>query len=537
MDAKTQDIPQLQTDSGTTPESDAQSDARSSDVTHDDESTPVAPKRESLQPLLPADHLERVYGWGMSISAAGYVFRPSTIDAVPDIFELAAQTGRTVCIRGSGRSYGDAAINGENIILDVTRLKRVLDWNPATGVITVEPGVTIADLWQYVLPDGWWPPVVPGTMYPTLSGCASMNVHGKNQFALGSIGEHILEFTLLTPTGETLRCSRTENEEFFRAAIGGFGMLGCFTSITLRMKRVWSGDLEVESINAATLADMFRIFREREEAADYLVGWIDTFPKGDNLGRGVIHQANYLDPGVDQNPAQTLRLDHQQLPDTILGILPKSILYKFMRPFMNNLGMRLINIGRFRSSKLIDRGKTYRQSHAAFAFLLDYVPNWKRSYGKEGLIQYQSFVPKEEAERVFGELLRLCAKRGLPSYLAVLKRHRADSFLMTHSVDGYSLALDFKITRRNREKVWKLAAEMNGIVLDAGGKFYFAKDSTLTPEAVRRYLGAEALDAFSALKKRYDPNGMLESALSRRLFGAFESDRSEATGSDGTETT
>ncbi|MEZ4784917.1 MAG: FAD-binding oxidoreductase [Candidatus Kapaibacterium sp.] len=469
---------------------------------------------------LPSDHLERVEGWGVSTSSAGYVFRPSTLEALYEVFALARRTGRSVGFRGAGRSYGDASLNSENIVLDLTRMNRILDWNPTTGIIKVESGVTIKQLWEYILPDGWWPAVVPGTMFPTIGGCASMNIHGKNNFVAGPIGDHILEFELLSPEGELFRCSREENSEIFRSAIGGFGMLGCFTSITLKTKRIWSGLLEVEAVNIPNLDAMFTCFEERLNGADYLVGWIDAFGSGKGLGRGVVHEANYLERGVDPDPAQTLRIENQQLPDTILGLLPKSILWKFMRFFTNNVGVRFVNLAKFWSSKLLDRGGTFRQSHAAFAFLLDYVPNWKKSYGKGGLIQYQSFVPKETARHVFRAQLELCQKRGFPSYLAVFKRHRADEFPMSHALDGYSLALDFKVTRKNRDKIWRLASEMNRLVLDGGGRFYFAKDSTLKPEDAREFLGDKTLADFVLLKQRLDPRGILETDLAKRLFGS-----------------
>lgn len=468
---------------------------------------------------LPTDHLERVWGWGLSTSAAGYVFRPSTLEGIQEVLRIARATGRSVGFRGAGRSYGDASLNSENIVLDTTRMNRVLGWNPETGIIDLEPGVSIADLWQYILPDGWWPPVVPGTMFPTIAGCASMNIHGKNNFRVGTIGDHILEFDLLTASGTILRCSRTENPEIFRAAIGGFGMLGCFVRVRLQMKRVWSGMLEVEAVNVPDLAGMFRVFEERQDRADYLVGWMDAHAGGKALGRGVIHQADYLEKGTDPNPAQSFRIENQQLPDTILGLFPKSVLHKFMRPFFNPVGLRLVNAAKFHSSRILDRGRKFRQSHAAFAFLLDYVPNWKKVYGPGGLIQYQSFVPKEHAERVFREQLLLCKKSGMPSSLAVFKRHRSDEFLMTHSLDGYSLALDFKVTPQNRERLWAMAGAMNRLVLDAGGRFYFAKDSTLMPDDAREFLGEEALAEFAALKHELDPEFLFETDLAKRLFG------------------
>jgi len=58
-------------------------------------------------------------------------------------------------------------------------MTRILDWTPDTGRITVEPGVTIRQLWQYAIGDGWWPPVVSGTMFVSLGGAAGMNIHGQ----------------------------------------------------------------------------------------------------------------------------------------------------------------------------------------------------------------------------------------------------------------------------------------------------------------------------------------------------------------------
>lgn len=472
-------------------------------------------------PVLPTQNLERIEGFGLNASAVGYVYRPSTVEGISDVFAIARATGRSVAFRGAGRSYGDASLNAENIVLDITRLNRILDWNPETGLIIVEAGVTIMQLWQHVTPDGWWPPVVPGTMFPTVGGCAAMNIHGKNNFKVGPIGDHILAFDLLTPAGEILRCSRDDNSDVFHAAIGGFGMLGCFITITLAMKRVYSGLLRVEAINTSSLAEMIDVFEARRENADYLVGWIDAFARGKALGRGIIHEANYLAPGDDPKPAQTLRIENQQLPETILGILPKSILWRFMRPFTNGPGIRFVNAAKFRASRLIDGpGKFFHQAHAAFAFLLDFVPNWRRSYGPGGFIQYQSFIPEESALAAFTRQLELCQRSHLVALLAVFKRHRRDDFLMRHSVDGYSLALDIRLTRRNRERVWKLAAELDEIVLEANGRFYFAKDSTLTAPSAEQYLGKEAVTEFKRIKDRCDPEGILETNLSRRLFGS-----------------
>jgi FAD/FMN-containing dehydrogenase len=347
-----------------------------------------------------------------------------------------------------------------------------------------------------------------------------MNIHGKNNYRVGPIGEHIQEFELLLPSGEVVRCSREENRELFYGAIGSFGMLGCFTSLALQLKRIHSGLLAVEAISTPALADMFRVFEGRRETADYLVGWIDATACGPGAGRGLVHAARHLAPGEDVNPAQTLRVARQELPDEFFGGLPKSWMWRLMRPFVNNAGMRMINTLKYHAGRREAGKGAHRESHAAFNFLLDYVPGWKRAYRPIGLIQYQLFVPKEQAEAAMARVMEMSRAAGLPPYLAVFKRHRPDDFLMSYAVDGYSLALDYRVTPANRKRLWDLAHRMDEVVIDAGGRFYFAKDSTLQRGSVERFIPRERLEAFLALKQRCDPEGLLQTELYRRVFNA-----------------
>ncbi len=115
-------------------------------------------------------------------------------------------------------------------------------------------------------------------------------------------------------------------------------------------------------------------------------------------------------------------------------------------------------------------------------------------------------------------MLTLSLKRGMPSYLGVTKRHRPDQFLLTHALDGFSLALDFKVTDRNRASLSQMLSEFDQLVIAAGGRFYFAKNSETSAETTRKFLGEETIAKFRKLKHRCDPNNLLESDLFRRVF-------------------
>ncbi|HSV74317.1 MAG TPA: FAD-binding oxidoreductase [Chthonomonadales bacterium] len=477
----------------------------------------AAPQAIASSGALPRERIERVDAWGMSQHAVSYVYRPSTVEGARAVHDLARSAALPVGLRGAGCSYGDAALISEGIALDLSRMNRILEWNPDTGLVRAEAGVTIGQLWRHVIGDGWWPPVVPGTMHPTLGGALGMNIHGKNNYQAGTLGEHVVNVDLLLPDGALRRCSHEQDADLFHAVIGGFGVLGCLVSIALQMKRVYSGLLRVEPVVVPRLHDFFEEFEHRLAAADYLVGWVDCFARGNALGRGQIHHAGYLPAGEDPCPTQTLRAEHQDLPGMLYGVVPRSMVPLLMKPMVRPSGVRLVNWAKYRSSVRRDRCVHY-EPHARFAFLLDYVPEWKRAYGPRGLVQYQSFIPKAAAEEAFRGQIALTQARGLVPYLGVLKRHRPDPFLMTHSVDGYSLALDFHVTRRNLGRLRALTADLDRIVMEAGGRHYLAKDSLMSEAAAAALRSEERTRRFLDLKRQIDPEGLLQTDLYRRLF-------------------
>ena len=158
-------------------------------------------KNSTVVRALPVKRLKSLEGWAMVQSAPSYVWQPQSVDQIRDVLFLAQQNGRTVAVRGSGYSYTDATLNSEDVVIDLSQMRRILAWDASQGLITVEPGVTIRDLWQATIADGWWPNVVPGTMRPTIGGCVAMNVHGKNAWLSGSFGEHVVAIDVLTPNG------------------------------------------------------------------------------------------------------------------------------------------------------------------------------------------------------------------------------------------------------------------------------------------------------------------------------------------------
>jgi len=126
----------------------------------------------------------------------------------------------------------------------------------------------------------------------------------------------------------------------------------------------------------------------------------------------------------------------------------------------------------------------------AYSFLLDYLPGWNEVYRPGGFIQYQLFVPVERAAEAFSEAIRLQHETGVVSALAVLKRHRADPFPRAYAMDGFSLAMDFPVTRGNPARLISLCRAYDQLLLGCGGRVYKAKDCVGSFERLAAARGA-----------------------------------------------
>lgn len=454
-------------------------------------------------------------GFGASVRSVSRFVRPESPEALAAVLARAAAESLPVVLRGSGRSYGDASLNTGALAIDMRGMSRILAWDAERGVADLESGVTIGDLWRHSLPQGWWPTVVPGTMHPTMGGCVAMNIHGKNCYRAGPFGDHVLELDLLTADGRTRTLSPQHEPELFRAVIAGLGLLGVVTRVRVQLKRMHSGRLRVRPIQTPTLEAMFDALAARTSTADYLVGWVDCFASGAALGRGLVHEAHHLAEGEDPLGAATLAASHQELPGSIFGV-PRSLVWRFLQPITNDFGIRWLNHAKYVVPEPTDRDGTFLQSHTAFAFLLDYVPDWRRVYGPGGFLQYQIFLPDATARAGFREALQLCQRRGVVSYLGVFKRHRADTFLLSHGLDGWSMALDFPVPEHDAERLWALTRDLTQLVLEAGGTFYPAKDQVVDAVSFARAFG-DRVTRFKAIKQQLDPAGVFASDQARRL--------------------
>src|SRR5215510_14876165 len=231
--------------------------------------------------------LEPISGWGRHPVSRAAIERPETL-RLPE-------GGDPVLPRGLGRSYGDAAIPatpGARVI-ETTRADRVLDFDAVVGTLTCEAGLSLAEILRVFLPRGWFPPVTPGPRFVTVGGCVACDVHGKNHHRDGSFGGFVDRLALHVADGSVVECGPQLERELFLATVGGMGLTGLITEVTLRLQPVETGWILAEAQPVSGLAAMLDGLRDSGKDWPYTVGWIDCLARGNGLGRGILMRGRH----------------------------------------------------------------------------------------------------------------------------------------------------------------------------------------------------------------------------------------------------
>jgi len=445
-------------------------------------------------PLLRSSAMTMLSGWG----------RFPQVEADERLSERLEPASRdAVLARGLGRAYGDAALParpGETVL--GTRLAdRLLGFDPEGGVLRAEAGLSLGALHETFLPRSLASPVIPGTRHVTLGGMVAADVHGKNHHVAGCFGEHVRALRMRVADGRVLEVTETSEPELFRATLGGMGLTGHILEVELALERVPSPWIASQGERVIGLDALVRRLREASRAFPFSVAWYDSTCLRPERVRGIVSWGRWARrseaPAAPPHP-----------PRIRLGVpveLPASLVtHSTVRAF-NALWARL--------------GRTRRAVASPYAFFhpLDGVAHWNRLYGPRGFAQYQCVLPEPALPGALHALMTTFARRAGASPVTVLKDCGPEGRgMLSFPRPGMSVALDLPLRGRRGDETRALVDALNEIVVAAGGRIYLAKDALTRRE---HFAAMEPrLATWRAVRRTWDPEGRLQSALGARLL-------------------
>lgn len=230
----------------------------------------IAPDRVSTR----ASDLEAVARDESSLPAGKpeVVVWPGTTQEVASIVRVAGDTGAPVTPRGAGSSLeGNSIPIRGGLVLDLSRMQRVLAIHADDLQVDVEPGVVYAELNRQLRSTGLFFPPSPGgsSDVATIGGMVATNASGIYSTKYGGTRDYVRAATAVTGTGEIVRlgnrCRKhSSGYHLLGLVIGSEGTLAILTEITLVLaplpvgSRRWAFAFSDDVAAAATIADLFR---------------------------------------------------------------------------------------------------------------------------------------------------------------------------------------------------------------------------------------------------------------------------------------
>jgi decaprenylphospho-beta-D-ribofuranose 2-oxidase len=231
------------------------------------------------------------------------------------------------------------------------------------------------------------------------------------------------------------------------------------------------------------------------------VAWFDSLSRGDQLGRALLTRGNSA--RIEDLPKR-LRKEPLKFnaPQLLMAppIFPNGLVNKYTITAFNELWYRKAPT----KFGLV-------QNITQFFHPLDLVGEWNRVYGSNGFLQYQFMVPFGQ-EEMFRRSVDKISASGHVSFLNVLKTFGAGNAApMSFPRQGWTLCVDIPIT----PGLDRLCADLDEMVLDAGGRLYLAKESRTSPEAIEKMY--PQIHEWRKIRASVDPDGLFRSDLARRL--------------------
>lgn len=171
------------------------------------------------------------------------VLRPTMESEVAEAIRQAKRDGLAISVCGGRHAMGGQQFGDGTVLLDLTEMDSVGEIDRVNGTVEAGAGIQWPELIEALHArqegdDPMWGirQKQTGADDLTLGGALAANIHGRG-LRMKPIIDDVEGFTLVNAAGEVLRCSRTDNAEWFRLAIGGYGCFGVITSVCLRLSR------------------------------------------------------------------------------------------------------------------------------------------------------------------------------------------------------------------------------------------------------------------------------------------------------------
>jgi decaprenylphospho-beta-D-ribofuranose 2-oxidase len=457
----------------------------------------------------------KVVSYG-SMSAEGYVFVPKNYDDVAECLAKARKNNLSVCAFGTSRSFSNVSLLSDQIMLDTSKMDKVIDFDVHNQTMTVQAGTRLTTVLKLALPHNFTLVALSGSMRSTVAGSISSDVLGMDSWKTGSFSENVERMLVMVTSGERLWVSREEHQDLFHAIVGGMGLIAVVLEVVLRLQKIKSYHVEVNKSIGKNLEGIVEKFENLNELHHHFAHiWIqpDTFLNG--KARGLFRQAVFVDKTVDYNKKEIPRLLRPRAH--ILGLNTKVFWF-----LARNLYIPKVYQGIVKGQQLIRSiYKTEVTPYPIFQYpVIRYMPNWNLFFRPRGFRDMNFLIPTENLREAYLSFGRILNQHHVKPVIVELRKSREGEGYLSFGGKGYSLSILFGLRGLNNDKIQKLEEELIEACLQFQGKIHLSKFPLVSLETALEMF--PKFDRFLAVKRKWDPNNYLWSDAADYLIAHDE---------------
>lgn len=195
-------------------------------------------KRIVLADAIPQSYLTD--GLKLKYGQADILVYPKTTEEVADVVKFANANNLNITTRGAGTNLVGSTIPNGGIILDLSLMNKIVELDKETFTITVQPGILLQDLQQFVEQYDLFYPPDPGAKTSTIGGNISTNAGGMRAVKYGVTRDYVQALEVVMADGSVLNIGSKNVKDNTGLAlkhlfIGSEGTLGIITQCTLKL--------------------------------------------------------------------------------------------------------------------------------------------------------------------------------------------------------------------------------------------------------------------------------------------------------------
>jgi len=428
------------------------------------------------------------------------VFKITSLDDILDAVAYAKNHNLEVAIAGKRHSQGGHTAVSGGIVLDMRDYNKISWLSTEDKTITVQSGATWAQIQKFINPQKLALTVMQSSNIFTVGGSLSANAHGRDP-RWGPLVESVVSFHIVLSDGQEVAASRTNNYRLFRAVIGGYGVFGVISEITLKLSdNHWLSRI-VTPVKYDQYVDHLKTMLSDRLALHY---GRCSIVVDDSFFRDCV-AVDYLQ--LEREPSATaLQVEENISRDRYFFNLSRSYRWgKSLRWWLQN---QLID--KPGEEQVVSRNNAMRPPLAFLSY---------HSADDSDILQ-EYFVPLDKFKPFMDELRQILLQNRVNVLSMTLRylKHNDDSYLNYAEQDAIAIVLYMNVglDQTSQLNATNWTQKIVDTVLNYHGTYYLTYQQYPAVEQFRR--AYPNWRNFKRLKDRYDPAHMFSSEFYKKYF-------------------